>query len=998
MDLRSRSSLPPPLAAMLRLLFSFFLLRSSLSLSQDGLYILMAGRRLADPNFALSDWNPRDPTPCNWTGISCSGDSVDAVDLSGLKLAGAFPSILCCLPRLSGLSLSSNSIKGSLPSSSLLPCPSLTHLDLSQNLLVGPLPAVFPPSLSYLDLSGNNFSGTIPPSLPSAAPRLRVLSLVANLLTGTLPHSLGNFPLLLQLNLSYNPFAAGTIPASIGNLSSLQILWLAGCNLVGPIPPSLGHLANLTDLDLSSNSLSGEIPSTLSSLSSVVQIELYSNALTGHIPIGFSNLSALRLFDISMNSLSGNIPADIFLAPTLESLHLYENNLSGPMPVTLEMAERLTDLSLFSNRLSGDLPPEFGRKSKLSFVDLSDNLLSGEIPAGICSGGELVELLLLNNLFSGRIPETLVDCQTLTRVRLPNNHLSGEVPAGFWGLPHVSLLELSGNSLSGWISPAIAGATNLSKLLISQNRFTGHIPAEIGALPNLFDISASSNHLAGPLPPSLTDLTELGQLDLSSNSISGELPLGIENWKKLVQLNLANNQLTGEIPPQLGDLPVLNYLDLSGNSLTGNVPIQLQNLKLNQFNLSNNQLSGHLHPLFLTSSYHNSFLNNPNLCTDISGICSHSSNPSSNHQLPSWLIQSIFVSSSFILILGLAFFYWSCRIHGKKRKMTDRSKWTLTSFHKLGFSEFEILDCIDEDNVVGSGASGKVYKAVLSSGEVVAVKKLWGSDTMEAEREPADGFKAEVATLGKIRHKSIVKLWCCCSHKECKLLVYEYMPNGSLGDLLHGSKGGILDWPTRYRIALDAAEGLSYLHHDCVPPIVHRDVKSNNILLDGELRAKVADFGVAKVIGKGPSFMSVVAGSLGYIAPEYAYTLRVNEKSDIYSFGIVILELVTGKLPIDPELGEKDLAKWVCSAMDQDGEDHVIDPKLDRRFTDEMCRVLSIGLLCASSLPINRPSMRRVVKMLVEASSSCVEKAGKKKGEGKLSPYYYEDGSDHSIA
>lgn len=211
------------------------------------------------------------------------------------------------------------------------------------------------------------------------------------------------------------------------------------------------------------------------------------------------------------------------------------------------------------------------------------------------------------------------------------------------------------------------------------------------------------------------------------------------------------------------------------------------------------------------------------------------------------------------------------------KKGTDKSKWTLTSFHKLGFSEYEILDCLDEDNVIGSGASGKVYKAALSSGELVAVKKLWGGskkgDEEEDERRRRisdDLFKAEVDTLGKIRHKNIVKLWCCCATRDCKLLVYEYMPNGSLGDLLHSSKGSLLDWPTRFKIAVEAAEGLSYLHHDCVPPIVHRDVKSNNILLDGEFGARVADFGVAKMveaIGKGPESMSVIAGSCGYIAP-----------------------------------------------------------------------------------------------------------------------------------
>lgn len=360
----------------------------------------------------------------------------------------------------------------------------------------------------------------------------------------------------------------------------------------------------------------------------------------------------------------------------------------------------------------------------------------------------------------------------------------------------------------------------------------------------------------------------------------------------------------------------------------------------------------------------------------------------------------MFTLSVLILIVGVLWFYKRYHNFKNSKRKLDKSKWTLTSFHKLGFSEYEILDCIDEDNVIGAGASGKVYKAVLSNGEAVAVKKLWGSAKKDEEslgrkqEQEDDGFEAEVDTLGKIRHKNIVKLWCACSHRDCKLLVYEYMPNGSLGDLLHGSKSGLLDWPTRYRIALDAAEGLCYLHHDCVPAIVHRDVKSNNILLDGEFRAKVADFGVAKVVG-GAKSMSVIAGSCGYIAPEYAYTLRVNEKSDTFSFGVVILELVTGKRPVDPEFGEKDLVKWVCATLEQKGVDHVLDPKLDLIcFKDEVTKVMNIGLLCASALPINRPSMRRVVKMLQDVRPEEKSKLNyEKKLSGKLSPYYCEDGS-----
>lgn len=825
-----------------------------------------------------------------------------------------------------------------------------------------------------------------------------MLSLVYNLLESSIPPSLANITSLKTLNLSFNPFLPSPIPPEIGNLTNLEVLWLSSCNLVGNIPHSFGKLKKLSVFDLSMNNLDGSIPSSIVEMTSLKQIELYNNSFSGELPVGMSNLTSLRLIDISMNRIGGEIPDELCRLP-LESLNLFENRFTGELPVSIADSPNLYELKVFENLLTGELPEKLGKNGPLIYFDVSNNKFSGRIPVSLCERGALEELLMIHNEFFGEIPGSLGECRTLTRVRLGFNKLSGEVPAGFWGLPHVYLLELVDNLFSGSIGKTIGGAGNLSQLTLTNNNFSGVIPEEIGLLENLQEFSGGNNRFNSSLPESIVNLHQLGILDLHKNNLSGELPKGIQSLKKLNELNLAGNEIGGKIPEEIGSMSVLNFLDLSNNRFWGNVPVSLQNLKLNQMNLSYNMLSGEIPPLMAKDMYRDSFIGNPGLCGDLKGLCDVKGEGKSKNFV--WLLRTIFIVAALVLVFGVIWFYFKY-MNIKKARSIDKTKWTLMSFHKLGFGEDEVLNCLDEDNVIGSGSSGKVYKVVLRNGEAVAVKKIWGGVRMETEsgdveknRFQDDAFDAEVETLGKIRHKNIVKLWCCCTTRDCKLLVYEYMPNGSLGDLLHSNKGGLLDWPTRYKIALASAEGLSYLHHDCVPPIVHRDVKSNNILLDEDFSARVADFGVAKAVesnGKGTKSMSVIAGSCGYIAPEYAYTLRVNEKSDTYSFGVVILELVTGRKPIDPEFGEKDLVMWACNTLDQKGVDHVLDSRLDSFYKEEICKVLNIGLMCTSPLPINRPAMRRVVKMLQEVGPESQTKSSQK--DGKLSPYYYDDGSD----
>jgi hypothetical protein len=302
--------------------------------------------------------------------------------------------------------------------------------------------------------------------------------------------------------------------------------------------------------------------------------------------------------------------------------------------------------------------------------------------------------------------------------------------------------------------------------------------------------------------------------------------------------------------------------------------------------------------------------------------------------------------------------------------------WKLTAFQRLDFKAEDVLECLKEENIIGKGGAGIVYRGSMPDGVDVAIKRLVGPGSGKTDH----GFSAEIQTLGRIRHRNIVRLLGYVSNKDTNLLLYEYMPNGSLGELLHGAKGGHLQWETRYKIAVEAARGLCYLHHDCSPLIIHRDVKSNNILLDSDFEAHVADFGLAKFLqDSGASeCMSSIAGSYGYIAPEYAYTLKVDEKSDVYSFGVVLLELVAGRKPVG-EFGEGvDIVRWVItkttSELSQPSDAAavmaVVDPRLNGYPLTGVIRLFKLAMMCVEDESSARPTMREVVHMLTNPPQS----------------------------
>jgi len=946
----------------------FLLSLCSAGSSSEVATLLDFRREMGDPGGFLANWRGSDRSPCGWKGVHCVGGSVSALALDDMNLTGSFSASVCELPNLTELTLGNNNLNQSIPLE-IGRCRNLTVLNISQNYIWGTVPQPISElsSLRVLDLTSLYLEGQIPADLGNLN-NLEELRLGYNWFVGTVPAELGRLAKLKVLDLSQNfRFTPAAIPAELGNLGNLEKLYLYSSQFSGRIPGSLGNLQALTLLDMSQNNLTGSIPPELMRLRRLVYLHLYENKLSGEIPSNVWNLTALEQLDWSMNGLTGFIPDGISKLSNLQVLSLYMNKLTGPVPPGIVNLKNLFHVLLFDNSLNGTLPDDLGLNASFTSFEISVNEIHGSIPANLCNGGRLQNLSLNANRFSGPIPDTYGKCHSLVRLNLQNNELGGDFPAGLWAAPNLTLIRIENNGISGTISPEIRKASQLAQIQIDNNRITGAFPKELGQLPNLYRLSASQNLFVGDFPGDICNCPALSIINVSQNSLSGQLS-DFSGCKKLVSISFADNKLQGEIPSSLGSLPVLTYIDLSANNLTGPIPSQLANLKLVLLNVSFNRLSGRV-PTSLISSLPASFLEgNPGLCgKGLSNTCSSEDTNESGHSrnrpaVLMWVLIVAFIAAGVILMVGLILIQRSCN---RMRYKHGKPKWNTVAFYHLGFNEDEIVSKLDESNLVGSGSSGKVYRITLPGGEAVAVKKLWKTGKVGGRQ--ASSMKSEIETLGNVRHRNIVKLLCCSSSEETNMLVYEYVPNGSLANVLHSSDT-VLDWAARFGIALGTAQGLAYLHHDFMPQVLHRDIKSNNILLDSDYEPKIADFGLAKILGDSAHSQSMTSavGTFGYIAPEYAYSVKVNEKIDVFSFGVVLLELITGRRAVEMEFGDMiDVVKWVRGKVNtKDGVWKVLDSKIRESSEQDMVAALKVALLCTSVLPQRRPSMREIVEML----------------------------------
>ncbi|KAL3641371.1 hypothetical protein CASFOL_016339 [Castilleja foliolosa] len=883
--------------------------------------------------------------------------SIREICITDNHLSGSLPSDICDnLPNLTTLALSSNQIEGQIPRN-IWKCRELEILSLWHNSFNGEIPSEIGrlSMLKELYLGFNHFNGSIPKQIGNCT-SLNGLYLDENHLTGELPQELANLPFINTFSLGKNNLS-GSIPSSIFNRSNLKILYLSFNRFSGSLHiPSTFSLSNLEELSLSNNELVEDIPGSITNASKLTRLELGSNSFSGFVPdfgklrqliclnfynnhlngaespnqeLGFisslTKCTFLERLGMSGNPLNGILPASIGNLSTF-NLHYFQArdcNIKGSIPSTIGNLSSLIRIDLTENQLEGFIPPTIGMLHQLQGLSLSGNRLQGYIPPDLCRLSNMVGLNLSENAFSGPIPECLGDVQTLQNIYLNSNKLNSTIPSGFWNLRDLLFLNLSSNYLSGRLSSQVASLKSINKLDLSYNHFYGDIPSSIEGCQSLTNLSLSNNKFEGSIPPSLGNIKCLSTLDLSHNNLSGTIPKSLEGLNLLQYFNVSYNKLEGEIP-------------------TGG--------RFSNF----------------TSQ---SFLNNSALCGETK-FHVHRCIVRKN-DVRVWLMKYILIPFISIIILATIIIVVLMRRRKPKRSVLNPEDDISLGVSWGRVSHIELVRATDgfsENNLLGRGGFGSVFKATLSDGFIVAVK-VFNSQLERAVKS----FDTESEILSSVRHRNLVQIIGCCSNTEFQALILGYMPNGSLEKWLH-SENYCLDLIQRLQIAIDVALALEYLHHGHTFPVVHCDIKPSNVLLDDDMVAHLADFGIAKLFDDGESIVQTkTLATIGYAAPEYGSEGKVSKNGDVYSYGILLLEVFTGKKPTDDMFSEEmSLKKWVEEALQENTVSEVaaIDllPKEEDRYfyVKKECAssVFRLAMKCLAIAPRERINMIETVAAL----------------------------------
>ncbi|GAA0138663.1 transmembrane signal receptor [Lithospermum erythrorhizon] len=692
------------------------------------------------------------------------------------------------------------------------------------------------------------------------------------------------------------------------------------------------------------------------------------------------------VIQLPWRGLGGRLTEKIGQFQSLRKLSLHDNFITGTIPTSLGFLPNLRGLQLFNNRFFGSIPLSLASCIHLQTLDLGNNSLAGIIPHSIFNSTKLFRFNVSHNLLSGSIPTSLTQSPSLIYLALDHNNLSGNIP-NYWGGQKQSLSQFQYISLS-------------------HNKFFGAIPDDLGKLSKLSTLDLSFNGINGSVPDSLSNLTSLTELNLENNLLDDIIPESIKNLKNLTVLNLRNNHISGPIPATIGNISALKFLDLSYNNLSGEIPESLGGLPtLASFNVSYNNLSGHV-PSRLTQKFNSSsFVGNLQLCgfsdttpcpvapAPAPGGPSDEIHEGKHRKLSTKDIILIAAGCLLVVLLIVCCILCCCLIRKKASakgskggveagkagtaargekgvpptagevEATGETGGKLVHFDgPMVFTADDLLCATAE--IMGKSTYGTVYKAIFEDGNQVAVKRLREKIT-KGQKE----FETEVNVLGKIRHPNLLAMRAYyLGPKGEKLLVFDYLHKGSLATFLHArGPETIIDWSTRMKIIKGTTGGLLYLHIE--QNMVHGNLTSSNILLDEETNPKITDYGLSRLMTAAANANVIAtAGALGYRAPELSKLKKANTKTDVYSLGVIILELLTGKSPGEAMNGV-DLPQWVASIVKEEWTNEVFDLELMRDASvigDELLNTLKLALHCVDPSPSARPEVHQVLLQLEE--------------------------------
>nr|XP_034595471.1 receptor kinase-like protein Xa21 isoform X2 [Setaria viridis] len=855
---------------------------------------------------------------------------------------------------------------------------SLLHLALANNQLDGPIPPGLAglAGLRHLDLGVNKLHGALALSMYNLS-LLRTFHVEGNQLHGSIPADIGSkFPVMKDFSLANNRFTGG-IPASLSNLTTLTSLQLSINGFTGLVPGDLGRMRRLQYLYLSYNLLEAndtegwEFIASLANCSQLVQLSLGVNSFGGQLPSAVVNLSAtLQYLSLSYCSISGSIPQDIGNLVGLSVLEFGNTSISGVIPDSIGKLVNLVQLSMERARLSGLIPLSLGNLTQLNVITAYSNSLEGPIPASIGKLRNMYRLDLSENyLLNGSIPKEILLPSLSSNLNLAHNSFSGPLPSEVSNLVNLNQLILSGNRLSGQIPDTIGNCLVLDTLMLDDNMFEGSIPQSLHNVKGLRVLNLTMNRLSGRIPDDLSNIGALQELYLAHNNLSGLIPASLEKLVSLLTFDASFNDLQGQVPNG-GVFSNLTAISVTGNSeLCGGIP-QLR----------------------------------------LAPCSTHPSSISKEDRSKSLMI-SLTTIGAMLLLVSVTVTVWKL-----KRRPEGQAPPTVTEegFQRVSYQALlRGTDGFSESNLLGKGRYGSVYKCTFEGEDTPVAVKVFDLQQSGSSKS----FQAECEALRRVRHRSLVKIITCCSSidsqgQDFKALVIDLMPNGSLDGWLHpkysiATLNNTLSLTQRLDIAVHVMDALDYLHNHCHPPIVHCDVKPSNILLTEDMSARVGDFGISRILlesankaGQNSNSTIGIRGSIGYVAPEYGEGSPISTLGDVYSLGISLLEMFTGRRPTDDMFRESvDLHKFSEAAL-PDRVLEIADPTIwlhndandnitRSRVQECLVSAIRIGVSCSKQQPRERMPIRDAAmemhavrdETLMLASSLAVEHEGEREDD-----------------